>query len=81
MNPLILHELAQIEEQERMNAALRRAALRAARREAGLSWMQAVRGRLLGRTRHAPIGSGAVSLRPRLRVAGAPAEAEATADC
>ena len=55
MNPLVLHELAQITEQERMNAQLHRAAIRAARREAGVSWVHVVRARLFRRNGHAPV--------------------------
>ena len=78
MNPLVIHELAQIEEQERMHAALRRAALRAARRDAGLSWTQVLRARLFGRNGHAP--AAAAEPRPRVRVAAASADAQC-ADC
>jgi hypothetical protein len=74
MNPLVLHELAQITEQERMNAQLHRAAVRAARREAGVSWVDAVRGRFFGRNGHAPVSHGAVNGAPRVSMGGAAAD-------
>lgn len=53
MNPTGLLELAQIAEQEHMREAMRRAALRAARRDAGVTWFQALRLRLaVGPRRH-----------------------------
>ena len=48
MNPTGLMEMAQITEQEHMREALRRAALREARKQAGLTWIQVVRARLFG---------------------------------
>ena len=49
MNPMGLMELAQIREQEYMREALRRAALREARKEAGVTWLQLVRARFFPR--------------------------------
>ena len=46
MNPMGLMEMAHIKEQESMREALRRAAIREARREAGITWFQAFRARL-----------------------------------
>ena len=77
MNPLVIHELAQIREQERMSAALHRAAVRAARREAGVTWMQLLRARF-GRNGQAPVAT-TVS-RPWMRVVAAPPDS-ACADC
>ena len=58
MNPMGLMEMAQINEQEHMREALRRAALREARKQAGVTWIQMVRARLFGSrgvvTTHAP---------------------------
>ena len=48
MNPMGLMEMAQINEQEHMREALRRAALREARKQAGLTWIQVLRARLFG---------------------------------
>ena len=48
MNPTGLMEMAQIKEQEHMREALRRTALRDARKQAGVSWIQVVRARLFG---------------------------------
>lgn len=48
-----LSELAQIQEQEHMRESLRRAAMRQARREAGVTWLQLIRARLSGRR---PVG-------------------------
>jgi hypothetical protein len=48
MNHMGLVELAQIREQEHMREALRRQAIRAARRDAGVTWLQLVRARLFG---------------------------------
>ena len=48
MNPTGLMEMAQITEQEHMREALRRAALREARKQAGLTWIQVLRARLFG---------------------------------
>lgn len=49
MTHMGLRELAQISEQEHMRAALVRAAARQARREAGITWLQALRLRLATR--------------------------------
>lgn len=49
MTHMGLRELAQISEQEHMRAALAHAAARQARREAGITWLQAVRLRLFPR--------------------------------
>lgn len=46
MNPMGLMELGQIKEQEHMREALRRNALRDARKQAGVTWIQLVRARL-----------------------------------
>ena len=46
MNPMGLMEMAQISEQEHMREALRRRALREARKEAGVTWIQVIRARL-----------------------------------
>lgn len=46
MNPMGLMEMAQVKEQESMREALRRAAIREARRQAGITWFQVVRARL-----------------------------------
>ena len=43
MYSMNLTEMAQVAEQEHMREALRRAAVREARREAGITWLQAVR--------------------------------------
>lgn len=48
MNPMGLMEMAQIKEQEHMREALRRTALREARQQAGVTWIQVVRARLFG---------------------------------
>ena len=48
MNPMGLMELGQIKEQEHMREALRRSALREARKQAGVTWIQLVRARLFG---------------------------------
>lgn len=56
-----LRELAQIQEQEHMREALRRAAVRAARREAGVTWLQVFRARIF-RTR--PSGRSVDGSRP-----------------
>ena len=48
MNPMGLMEMAQIKEQEHMREALRRTALREARKQAGVTWIQVVRARLFG---------------------------------
>lgn len=48
MNPTGLMEMAQVKEQEHMREALRRRALREARKEAGLTWLQLLRARLFG---------------------------------
>ena len=50
MYSMNLTEMAQVAEQEHMREALRRAALRAARREAGITWLQAVRMRVFRTT-------------------------------
>lgn len=49
MTNMGLRELAQISEQEHMRAALARAAARQARRDAGITWLQAMRLRLFTR--------------------------------
>ena len=54
MNPYILMELSQIKEQENMRAAERRAAVREARRESGVSWLQMLRSRLVAIRRTRP---------------------------
>ncbi|MBV8528954.1 MAG: hypothetical protein JOZ75_11610 [Candidatus Dormibacteraeota bacterium] len=64
MNPMGLMEMAQVKEQESMREALRRAAIREARKQAGITWFQAVRARLF---------------RQRDAVAAAPAAAPARA--
>ena len=43
-----LMEMAQVNEQEHMREALRRAAIREARKQAGVTWIQVVRARLFG---------------------------------
>ena len=48
MNPMGLMEMAQITEQEHMREALRRTALREARKQAGVTWMQVLRARVFG---------------------------------
>lgn len=48
MNPMGLMEMAQISEQEHMREALRRTAIREARKQAGVTWIQVVRARLFG---------------------------------
>ena len=48
MNPMGLMEMAQINEQEHMREALRRTALREARKQAGVTWIKVVRARLFG---------------------------------
>ena len=43
-----LMEMAEVNEQEHMREALRRAAIREARKQAGVTWIQVVRARLFG---------------------------------
>lgn len=88
-------ELAQLREQEFMHESLRRAAFRTARREAGVTWLQLVRARLMaaragGRSVHgsrpqpsrAPAATAAVRPAPPLRVIGAAeVDCAAGADC
>lgn len=50
MYSMNLTEMAQVAEQEHMREALRRAALRAARHEAGITWLQAVWMRVFHKT-------------------------------
>lgn len=90
-----LTELAQIREQESMRESLRRAALRDARREAGVTWLQLLRsrffgdrgaGRAVGGARPLPSRTTAVAAAarptPSLRVIGAAeVECPAGADC
>ena len=70
MNPMGLMEMAQIKEQEHMREALRRTALREARKQAGVTWIQVVRARLFG-------SRGAVITTPPAGAAPAPAPAPA----
>ena len=87
MNPNGLMELAQIAEQEHMREALRRSAARAARREAGVTWLQAVRmrfvrRRIAERAVHPPAAQPAPSQpAPRLRVIQIAKTDQIAADC
>lgn len=82
MNPMGLMEMAHIKEQESMREALRRAAIREARRQAGVTWIQVVRARLF---RHrdgvavAPVAQPAAAATPAAAAAvSVSAEAKAT---
>ena len=67
-----LRELAQITEQEHMRESLRRAAIRDARRQAGVTWLQMVRARLSPK-HTAPSAAGAArQVTPKQVVAPAP---------
>lgn len=92
MNHMGLLELAHIKEQEHMREALRRQAIKAARREAGVTWLQLVRARLFatrrvstGAATPAPPPSAArghvARQAPRLRVIRATEADCVTADC
>ncbi|MGH7686035.1 MAG: hypothetical protein ACREN2_04370 [Candidatus Dormibacteria bacterium] len=78
-----LTEMAQVAEQEHMRVALRRAAARAARREAGITWLQAVRMRVFAAPVSPARPAPPATARPavRLRVIRAADSDCATADC
>lgn len=87
MNPMGLMEMAQVKEQESMREALRRAAIREGRKQAGITWFQMVRARLFRRRGAvaagpaAPTAARATAAAPRLRVVQA-AELDCVgADC
>jgi len=67
MNPMGLMEMAQVKEQESMREALRRAAIREARKQAGITWFQVVRARLFrqrGAVAAAPAAAPAAQAAP-----------------
>ena len=78
MNPMGLMEMAQIKEQEHMREALRRTALREARKQAGVTWIQVVRARLFG-SRGVVSAPAAAAAPPSPSPAPAPAAANSVA--
>ena len=65
-----LMEMAEVNEQEHMREALRRAAIREARKQAGVTWIQVVRARLFG-------SRGVVTTPPTTPAPASPAPASA----
>ena len=72
MNPMGLMEMAQINEQEHMREALRRTALREARKRAGVTWIQVVRARLFGSRGVVTTPAAAAAPAPSAPSSGAP---------
>jgi hypothetical protein len=69
-----LMEMAEVNEQEHMREALRRAAIREARKQAGVTWIQVVRARLFGHRD----GAAAAASAATPAAAAAPAVATST---
>lgn len=72
MNPMGLMEMAQVREQESMREALRRAAIREARKQAGLTWFQVVRARLFRQRGAVAVAPAAPTAAPAALAPAAP---------